>query len=151
MLILETSSTQITYELLEEAVNRKIPKHIHEQLSKMSVRKKMLEKFGRKAFLKPDKLKFPIVRPDSKDGEPCCKLLYAAYTRAKQWGYNDIADKAKKLFKDTDCNKRMDIQMEDISETPMDINTVLELLDEGLQQQNHIPISYYAKLVTSHI
>ena len=61
-------------------------------------RRKMLKRCGEKCFLIPDPQhpKFPICTHScqiSQDG------LRAAYSRAKQWGYNDIATKAKKLLK----------------------------------------------------
>ena len=59
-------------------------------------RKRMMKKCGTKCFLKPETLGFPICKPN-------CKVskygLEAAYKRARQWGYDDVAKKAKSMMK----------------------------------------------------
>jgi hypothetical protein len=56
-------------------------------------RKRIMSKCGPKCFLSPGNRKFPICNPD-------CTInpygLEAAYKRARQWGYTDIAKKAKR-------------------------------------------------------
>jgi hypothetical protein len=57
-------------------------------------RTKMLKKCGPSCFLLPSKLKFPVCR---KSCEPDCRGARAAYARARQWKYERVAKKAKKL------------------------------------------------------
>jgi hypothetical protein len=83
-----------------------------EILRRRSGRRALLDRCGEKAFLKPDELKFPIVNPLSKDCKPDCKMIHAAYVRAKEWHYNDIASKAAALYKSNNCEKELGIKME---------------------------------------
>ena len=59
-------------------------------------RRKMMHKCGPECFLRPENLGFPICNPN-------CKInkygLEAAYKRARQYGYNDVAKKAKSMLK----------------------------------------------------
>jgi len=87
-----------------------LPDSLQKKINKTSVRKKMKEDHGYSAFLKPKELKFPVVDPDS--GDYHCGLLYAAYVRAKQWNYNDVAKKAKKLYKDNNCKSSLGREIE---------------------------------------
>ena len=48
-------------------------------------RRELLERCGEKAFLKPDELKFPVISPLSRDCKPDCRMIHAAYVRAKEW------------------------------------------------------------------
>jgi len=47
-------------------------------------------------FLMPKERKFPYKTADGKISK---KLLMAAYKRARQWGYTQVAAKAKRLLK----------------------------------------------------
>ena len=76
-------------------------------------RQELLNKCGEKVFLKPDELKFPIANPLSGDCKPDCNMIHAAYTRAKQWGYDDVAAKAVSLYKSNDCEKKLGIKIHD--------------------------------------
>ena len=82
-----------------------------EVIRRRSSRRELLERCGEKAFLKPDELKFPIINPFAKDCTPDCKMLYAAYVRAKEWHYNDIATKAAALYKQNDCEKKTGVHI----------------------------------------
>jgi hypothetical protein len=81
----------------------KLSNNIHKKLKNQKLRKQMLEKCGDKAFLLPDKLKFPVMIP----GGNCKvnkKLLHAAYVRARQFqsrkpGYREVALKAKSMLR----------------------------------------------------
>lgn len=74
----------------------------------------LLEKYGKKAFLLPDQLKFPVMDP--KTGKYHCGLIYAARTRAKQFigikpGYIEIAKKAEELYKRNHCSQKINIHL----------------------------------------
>ena len=56
----------------------------------------MLKKCGKKCFLGPNK-SFPIcIKNTCKRSK---KGMYAAYIRAREWKYNKIASRAKRLLK----------------------------------------------------
>ena len=80
--------------IILEASKKLIPGSLKTFLSRKSNRKKMLEQFGSKAFLMPDKLKFPIMDQSGN----VSGLLKAAYMRARQHGYTDVAAKARDLM-----------------------------------------------------
>lgn len=62
---------------------------------------------GRGCFLLPAKRKFPICRKCGPTGKcacaPDCKGLRAAVIRGRQWGYVDVADKARRMHDDLGC------------------------------------------------
>lgn len=67
-----------------------------------SERRALLARCGKRAFLQPSKLKFPIMR---KTG-PCvvdCEGLRAAKARAAQYGHTSIAKKAEAKGKRGSC------------------------------------------------
>jgi len=92
----------------------KIAQRVKEELRLRPVRRGLKEKCGDKAFLDPENLKFPIVMPNTKDCSPSCKLLHAAYVRAKEWKYEAIAKKALDLLKKNDCEKELGIDIKKI-------------------------------------
>jgi len=109
-----------------EDVKHQIPKITKKLISGKINRKSLLEKFGKDAFLLPKKLKFPVINPQT--GKYDCKLLYAAYVRARQYSdkipeYVDIANKAKKLLEQNKCS--MNIAIEGITES-IDLSFLLE-------------------------
>ncbi len=61
-----------------------------------SGRKRFLKKYGKYAFLDPENLKYPII---TKKGEFSPYGLLAAYKRARQYGDDEIAEKAIKIGK----------------------------------------------------
>jgi hypothetical protein len=74
----------------------------HKKLKSQKSRRQMREICGDKAFLIPEKLKFPIMIP-GKNCDINKKLLHAAYVRARQFqsrkpGYREIALKAKNML-----------------------------------------------------
>lgn len=83
--------------IILDASKKLIPSRLKTFLARKSNRKKMLEQFGSKAFLMPDKLKFPIM---DQSGNVHSGLLKAAYMRARQHGYTDIAAKARDLMQE---------------------------------------------------
>src|SRR6056297_595010 len=96
--------------ILEEA-KRSLPDTLQKHLSKKSNREKMLEKYGEKAFLLPKELKFPVINPFTDDYD--CRLIYAAYVRAKQHDYKDVEEKAEKLYADQNCESKIDLELQD--------------------------------------
>ena len=80
-----------------------ISKSARKSISKKSSRQKLKEKFGSKAFLDPENLRYPIY--DSKGLN--CGMVYSAYIRAKQHHENKIAEKAKNIFKRNGCEDRI--------------------------------------------
>lgn len=112
-------------EVLTEAIKKLIPTQIKTKLSSKKNRQLMLDKFGKDAFLLPDQLKFPVVDPDT--GKPNCALIYAARIRAKQYagvkpGYREIATKAEEMYKNNNCDTRLNITIHDNSEETYDID-----------------------------
>jgi len=67
---------------------------VSKKVRKTSVRRGM----PKRCFLLPsgDRPKFPIC---DKDGHINCGAIHAAYTRARQWRYDDVANKALRLKK----------------------------------------------------
>jgi hypothetical protein len=83
--------------IIFDATKKLIPGSLKLFLAKTSNRKKMLDQFGSKAFLMPDKLKFPVV---DQSGNVHKGLVKAAYMRARQHGYTDVAAKAKDMMQE---------------------------------------------------
>lgn len=92
----ENTELQLSNIILDSA-KKMIPQGLKVFLARKSNRKKMLEKFGDKAFLEPDKLKYPVV---DQSGNPHRGLIKAAYMRAKQYGQGDVAAKAKDMMQE---------------------------------------------------
>ena len=61
----------------------------------MPARREEEKKFGRHCFLLPDELKFPIC---NSKGQVSKEGLEAAYKRAKEWKYEEVAQKAKQML-----------------------------------------------------
>ncbi len=106
-----------------------LPDSLQKRVHTTSTRKKMLEKYGEKAFLDPDNLKFPIVNPNT--GKIDCRLLYAARTRALQFagrktGYRELAAKAKSLYQQYGCSRKLHVEIHESNER-IDLNELLEL------------------------
>ncbi len=107
------------HEQILEAINIKIDNKLKKRLQSKIFRRQMIEKCGKKAFLLPDQMKFPIMNPDTCKID--CKLLYAAYVRARQWtgktpGYREVANKAKELLRETRCDKKISIHLEGLEQ-----------------------------------
>ena len=64
-----------------------------------SERRKLLDTCGKSCFMMPKDLKFPVC---NKEAPPCTynkRGITAAYVRARQWGYEDVATKVQALRK----------------------------------------------------
>ena len=106
-----------------EAVASLIPDKIKIKLGKRSVRRKMLDKYGDGAFLQPEKLKYPIVDPDT--GKQHAGLTKAAYIRARQHGKGDIAAKARdKMHEHVEYLVHLEGH-----DQPYDIEVLLDVID----------------------
>lgn len=67
--------------------------------TRTSERRKLLQTCGKSCFMMPGDLKFPVC---NKEAPPCTynkKGITAAYVRARQWGYQDVANKVETLRK----------------------------------------------------
>lgn len=111
--------------LISEVLKSIIPDKI--KISRKKDRQDLFNKFGEKAFLLPEKLKFPIINPNT--GKYECSLIYAARVRIKQNietkpEYKDLYKKAEKLYIDLGCKGKLKIQILD-SDEPLKV----ELLD----------------------
>ena len=118
------------FDLLTEKLERRIDPQIKQRLQSKAIRRQMRNKYGSKAFLLPEEMKFPIVNPDT--GKLDCALLHAAYVRARQWmgkkpGYSDLAHKAKQMLADNNCGSTIGIKLENVGEFEMD--DILQILE----------------------
>jgi len=77
-----------------------IPRRLKAFISRPRNRHFLHQKCGDEAFLMPEEEKFPVMGPDCKYK---CSLIFAAYLRAREWHYDDIAEKAAELFKKNNC------------------------------------------------
>lgn len=110
--------------IIFDASKKIIPGRLKTFLARKSNRKKMLEQFGSKAFLMPDKLKFPIM---DQSGNIHSGLLKAAYMRARQHGYTDVAAKARDLMHEYD---EIDITVSvEGHEQDYEINELMNILE----------------------
>lgn len=115
------NDTNLFNDAIVEAVGKLIPDRMKVKLSRRSTRKKMLDKFGDSAFLQPEKLKYPIVDPDT--GKRHAGLTKAAYIRARQHHKGDIAAKAKdKMQEHVEC-------LVEIDGVEYDIETIFDVID----------------------
>jgi hypothetical protein len=108
--------------ILTEAEGRKriIPPEIKQLISSRTMRRKMLIKCGKDAFLLPEELKFPVKYPivdkngNVKRCEYHCGLIVAAYYRANEWKkkkphYEKVAQKALELYRKLKCDKSKEL------------------------------------------
>ena len=102
-------SPKLLGEFLIETIKNELPDSLKDHLSKKSNREKMKEKFGDRAFLNPDELKYPVINPFTEDYD--CRLIYAAYVRSRQHKHKDIEIKAKDLYDSNDCRKEVNIKI----------------------------------------
>jgi len=115
---------EVIAEIILDEAGKLIPETLKQKLSRKSFRRRLLEKHGSRAFLMPDKLKFPIM---DESGNVHSGLLKAAYMRARQHGYTDVAHKAKNLMGEYE-NIPVHVQVEGHEET-YEIEFFLDNLD----------------------
>jgi hypothetical protein len=125
-------------EVTADTLDKAIPTELRAKLKDKNYRKELLKLVGRTAFLDPDNLKFPV---KDENGKHVCQLIYAAYLRAKMnigrsnrknqvpdSFYQSIANKAQILFKSTNCDESMRINLhEDDSENYVDFFGLFDL------------------------
>jgi hypothetical protein len=74
--------------------------------ARVGERRKLLQTCGDSCMLLPEKLKFPVC---NKNPPPCTynkRGINAAYVRARQWKYNDVADSVQRLRKKLNLDKK---------------------------------------------
>jgi hypothetical protein len=133
-IIIPLSISEITEDIFDqiiEEVEKKIPDEIKNKVMSPAMRRQLFEKHGEKAFLFPEKMKFPVIDPNT--GNYDCRLLYAAYLRANQHKksfpeYNEVVQKAKELFKINNCFNSVGIKIE--GESVIDIESFIYLFEE---------------------
>jgi len=123
-------------QLVLEVVGRIIPAKTKKFLSKRSNRRKLLEKYGKKAFLLPEELKFPVM---NEKGKYDCGLIYAARIRARQYagkkpGYREIAEKAEELYRKLKCEQKLKVHINDWEEgkNELDFITFVETVSHNV-------------------
>ncbi len=111
---------------ITEAVINSIPESIRKHFQKQDNRKKLLEEFGEAAFLLPKELKFPVINPFTKELD--CRLIYAAYIRAKQHKYPDVEKQAIELYDKQQCKEKIKITLkENLNETEFECSELFEI------------------------
>jgi len=118
--------TEFMDKLITEVTGTVIPRALKKQIQDKDSREKLLAEHGEKAFLLPEELKFPIIDPRS--GQTSCKLLYAAKIRARQFGLNEIEEKATDMFDKCSCDTRVNIRLEEHEES-YDLSELLGALE----------------------
>lgn len=118
------NSKPLIYEILLYEIKKLLPMRLRRKLRLRDVRREMMEKHGEKAFLEPDRLKFPVINPET--GKYDCRLIYAARIRAKQYHREDLARKAEELYKNKNCADKINIHVEEVG--TFDLDSFLELL-----------------------
>lgn len=70
-----------------------------------SARHALYQKCGSKCFLLPSAQKFPICASSKRGGscKPDCRGLLAAERRARQYKYNNVATRARRMAKSIGC------------------------------------------------
>ena len=74
-----------------------------------SDRRKVMEKCKESCFLIPDRMKFPICNKISKTDKKCsynCRGLKGAASRAGEWKYKNVLDKAIAIATELHCYKK---------------------------------------------
>ena len=125
-------------QLVLEVVGRIISPEVKKFISKRSNRRKLLEKYGEKAFLLPEELKFPVM---NQYGKYDCGLIYAARIRARQYagkrpGYREIAEKAEELYKKNKCDKKLNVRILNDTENgryeELDFETFVDVISHNV-------------------
>lgn len=137
-----------TFELLYENLKTKIPKDLSDLLKSTRVRKEMLKKYGKTAFLDPKDLKFPVINPNT--GNLDCRLIYAAYFRstihAKRGGsskqpkeyYLKIQAAALKLYDGHECYHTLKVQLDhEIN----DLLTFTRIFEDDINSQSEFMVN----------
>lgn len=120
---ISTDKIEEAIELINEKVNSKISDRLKRLITGKKKRQVIYEKFGQRAFLKPNELKYPVIDPST--GDYNCKLIYGAYIRSRQQGEKDVEEKAIKLFKQYTCNVVLNINMINEDGDPINMDPVL--------------------------
>lgn len=113
-------------DLIIEEATKAIPPKVQEQLKNPEVRRWMSETYGPQIFLGENNT-YPVVNPDT--GMYRSDLIYSAYVRARMQGNHEVANKAKELFESKGCGTELNINIQGIDQSLIDI-TELMFVDE---------------------
>jgi len=115
--------------IINEINKKLINDSIRKSISTKKKRQLLYEKHGKKSFLLPNTLKFPVV--NVKTGKYDCNLIYSARLRAKQNiglpGYREVVKKAEELFKENKCQNKINIYLKESDEI-IDLNVLIDLI-----------------------
>ena len=100
---------EVKNQLIEDSLKKVISETLERVIHRTSWRRKLMEKCGKKAFLDPDNLEYPVMLPNNCKYH--CGLIYAAYLRASEWHRNKIRAKAIQLYKKNGCEKKLGISI----------------------------------------
>lgn len=114
-------------ELVLQEIANLLPDNFKKYLQSTDNRKKLLEKYGSKAFLLPEQLKFPVVDPFT--GEYHCGLIYAARLRAIQHNYPDVSKQASELYNKSKCSNRINIKIHEHEDVNYSLELIVSLLE----------------------
>ena len=95
-------------QIIDDVLKKVIPPSLEAVIHRTSWRRQLLEKCGKKAFLDPDNLEYPVMTPNCKYH---CGLLYAAYIRSSQWHRKKIRQKAMQLYEKNGCEQKLGINI----------------------------------------
>ncbi|MBC8427424.1 MAG: hypothetical protein H8D97_00885 [Proteobacteria bacterium] len=123
-------------ELIIEEATKTIPPRMQEQLKDTKVRKDMTEAYGKEVFLGENNDTYPVVNPET--GMYRSDLIYSAYIRARMQGNSKVANKAKELFESKGCEKELNIKIQDINVSLIDITEMMFVDELGKETLNWI-------------
>jgi len=96
------------YLKVDDVMKQLIPPSLKAVIHKTSWRRELLAKCGKKAFLDPDNLEYPVMTTNCKYH---CGLLFAAYLRSSEWHRKKIRAMAKKLYEKNGCEQKLGLKM----------------------------------------
>jgi hypothetical protein len=91
-------------------LNNNLSDNVRKKLATKTARKEMLLKYGDRAFLDSDALRYPVIDPYT--GEFDCNLITLAYFNSQARKDSTVTLKAKNLFKQNKCTVKTSIQLE---------------------------------------
>ena len=129
MRLITENQTDMLNSIVLEEIDKMLPTEFKQFYQSQNNRKIILQKYGEQSFLLPKALKFPIVDPNT--GKPDCRLIYAAYIRAKQWvgknpEYKEVIEKAKSLYDNFECKNTIKVAINE-SDIVMDLDVAVSI------------------------
>jgi len=83
-----------------------VPPELKKKVKSRRWRKELLKKCGKKAFLKPETLSYPVMDDNCRYH---CGLLFAAYLLASLHHHEEIKKKAVELYEKNNCEEELGI------------------------------------------